>query len=91
MLDYTSGKRNRLYTATFRNGNVVSSDIRPEPKRDPKAWVPVAARDLRAVLDPISGLIFPDKGAEYVRARCRFSTANRAQIWCCRKRGAGRF
>lgn len=61
VLDYTSGKRNRLYTATFRNGNVVSSTIQPEPRRDPKAWVPVSSRDLRAVLDPISGLIFPTK------------------------------
>ena len=61
LLDYTNGKRQRLYEVDFRNGNVGSTAIRPQPKRDPDTWIPVSARDLRAVLDPISGLIFPAK------------------------------
>ena len=58
VLSYTKGKRNRLYEVNFRNGNVTSTSTRPEPRR-PRNWVPVTAKDLRRVLDPISGVIFP--------------------------------
>lgn len=57
-LAYTKGKRTRLYEVKFRNGDVTSTSTRPEPRR-PRNWVPVTAKDLRKVLDPISGLIFP--------------------------------
>ncbi|MDI7862591.1 DUF3108 domain-containing protein [Rhizobiaceae bacterium n13] len=58
VLSYTKGKRNRLYTVNFRNGNVTSTSTKPEPRR-PRNWVPVTQRDLRKVLDPISGIIIP--------------------------------
>ena len=59
LLNYTSGKKTRIYEVGFRNGNVTSTAIRPEPRRNPKTWVAVTESDLRAVLDPISGVIFP--------------------------------
>lgn len=58
LLSYTKGKRNRLYEVNFSNGNVTSTSTKPEPRR-PRNWVPVTQRDLRKVLDPISGVIFP--------------------------------
>ncbi len=58
-LTYSSGKKTRIYRVNFNGGRVVSSSISPEPKR-PDGWVPVTARHLRAVLDPISGLVFPE-------------------------------
>lgn len=59
-LYYKSGKKARTYEVNYRNGNIVSTTTKPEPRR-PKSWIPVTDSDLRAVLDPVSGLIFPDK------------------------------
>ncbi len=58
-LIYTSGKRTRTYTVNFSGSRVSSTSISPEPKR-PEGWVPVTSRQLSQVLDPISGLIFPE-------------------------------
>jgi hypothetical protein len=55
---YKSGKRSRAIDVTFRNGNVITANMTP-PRRKPKNWVPVSSADMRAVLDPISGLIIP--------------------------------
>lgn len=58
-LTYSSGKKTRVYKVNFNGGRVVSNSISPEPVR-PDGWVPVTARHLRSVLDPISGLVFPE-------------------------------
>jgi hypothetical protein len=58
-VNYKSGKRSRAIDVTFRNGNVITASMVP-PRRKPKNWVPVSNADMRAVLDPISGLIIPD-------------------------------
>jgi hypothetical protein len=58
-LVYSSGKKTRVYKVNFAQGRVTSNTISPEPKR-PKEWVPVTASQLTSVLDPISGLIFPE-------------------------------
>jgi hypothetical protein len=52
-------KRTRVYDVVYSNGDVTETTITPEPKRDPATWVPVTPKDLRSVLDPLSGLIFP--------------------------------
>jgi hypothetical protein len=57
-LVYRNGKRTRIYDVTYRNGNVTETTVKPEPRR-PENWVPVTEKDLRAVLDPLSGLVFP--------------------------------
>lgn len=57
-LYYKSGKRARTYEVRYRNGNIVSTTVRPE-RRPPKNWIDVKPGDMRSVLDPISGLIFP--------------------------------
>lgn len=58
-LVYSAGKRTRVYDVEYSNGNVTETTIKPEPKRNPKTWVPVTDQDLHSVLDPLSGLIFP--------------------------------
>ena len=59
-LVYTQGKKTRTYDVAYKNGNVVSSTIKPEPTSRPSSWIPIGDGDLQAVLDPLSGLIFPD-------------------------------
>ena len=61
-LVYKDGKRVRTYDVVYRNGNVTSTTVKPEPKPRPDNWVEVKDRDLRSVLDPISGLIIPAGG-----------------------------
>jgi hypothetical protein len=58
-LVYSAGKRTRVYDVEYRNGDVTETTVKPEPKRNPKNWIPVTDNDLRSVLDPLSGLIFP--------------------------------
>lgn len=58
-MNYKSGKRSRAIDVTFRNGNVINASMTP-PRRKPKNWIPVSNADMRAVLDPISGLIIPE-------------------------------
>ncbi|WFR94902.1 DUF3108 domain-containing protein [Rhizobium tumorigenes] len=57
-LNYKSGRKQHTYDVLYRDGNVTSSTTTPEPHR-PQNWIPVAEGDLRSVLDPVSGLIFP--------------------------------
>lgn len=57
-LYYKSGRKQHTYDVVYHDGNVTSTTTTPEPHR-PKNWIPVAEGDLRSVLDPISGLIFP--------------------------------
>lgn len=58
-LVYRTNKKTQTYDVKYRNGNVVSTVIKPEPKKRPKTWIPIGDGDLRSVLDPLSGLIFP--------------------------------
>lgn len=57
-LYYKSGKKQHTYDVVYSGGSVTSTTTTPEPHR-PKNWIPVAPGDLRSVLDPIAGLIFP--------------------------------
>lgn len=57
-LDYKSGKRASTYEVLFSDGNVVETRVKPERPK-PKSWVPVKAKDLQAVLDPIGALLIP--------------------------------
>jgi len=56
---YKTNKKTQIYDVQYRNGNVVSTTVKPEPKARPETWVPVSDSDLRSVLDPLSGMIFP--------------------------------
>jgi hypothetical protein len=60
-MSYRSGKKARAISVTFRNGNVVRASMEPKRTPLPKNWVPVTSRDMRNVLDPLSGLIIPAK------------------------------
>lgn len=57
-LYYKSGRKEHTYDVVYHDGNVTSTTTTPEPRR-PKSWIPITDGDLRSVLDPISGLIFP--------------------------------
>ncbi|WP_165216458.1 DUF3108 domain-containing protein [Affinirhizobium pseudoryzae] len=67
-LVYTQGKKTRVYDIAYRNGDVVSSTIKPEPGSRPPTWVPVSDGDLQSVLDPLSGMVFPE-GAQICPSR----------------------
>nr|WP_275791174.1 DUF3108 domain-containing protein [Rhizobium gei] len=56
--NYQTGKKRRAISVRFRNGDVVSASMTP-PRKIPKNWVPVTKADMRDVVDPLSGLIFP--------------------------------
>jgi hypothetical protein len=58
-LVYKLGKRTRIYDVVYRNGDVTDTTIKPEPRRNPDNWIPVTPSDLKSVLDPLSGLIYP--------------------------------
>ncbi len=58
-LVYTTKKKTQTYDVQYRNGNVVSTTVKPEPKARPDSWIPIKDADLRSVLDPLSGMIFP--------------------------------
>jgi hypothetical protein len=58
-LVYRMGKRTRTYDVVYKNGDVTETTVKPEPRRNPQTWIPVTEKDLHAVLDPLSGLIFP--------------------------------
>lgn len=58
-LVYSSGKKTSTYKVHFNKGRVVSNSIAPQPRR-PSEWVPVDPAQLVSVLDPVSGLIFPE-------------------------------
>ncbi|MDK1375154.1 MULTISPECIES: DUF3108 domain-containing protein [unclassified Sinorhizobium] len=60
-MSYRSGRKSRAISVTFRNGNVVRASMTPKRTPLPKNWVPVTSRDMRNVLDPLSGLIIPGK------------------------------
>jgi hypothetical protein len=55
---YQTGKKGRAIDVRFRNGDVMSASMKPA-RRIPKNWVPVTKADMRNVVDPLSGLIFP--------------------------------
>lgn len=59
-LVYKSNNKVQTYDVRYRNGDVVKAEIRPTPKRKPRNWIDVTDRDLKSVLDPISGMIVPD-------------------------------
>jgi hypothetical protein len=59
-LQYRKGKRHRLFETEFKDGDVVSTRIEPQRDRSrQKNWVPVTPEDLKAVTDPLAGLIQP--------------------------------
>ncbi|WP_026620215.1 hypothetical protein M728_002557 [Ensifer sp. WSM1721] len=58
-MSYRSGRKERAINVSFRNGNVVHASMVPKRNPLPKNWVPVTGRDMRNVLDPLSGLIIP--------------------------------
>jgi hypothetical protein len=56
---YSSGRKAQRTDIEFRNGNVKSTTHDPERKARVADWVPLSDKDLRSVLDPLSGLLFP--------------------------------
>lgn len=59
LVSYSSGKDTHRIEIQFSNGNVRSATNTPKTKETAEDWVPLSAEDMRAVLDPLSGLVFP--------------------------------
>lgn len=59
LVSYTSGKKKSRTEVSFRNGNVTATSEEPKEKPHGKDWVALSNADLKAVLDPVSGLIVP--------------------------------
>lgn len=59
-LQYRKGDRHRRYEAEFKDGDVIATRIEPprDRSRQPN-WIPVTPDDLKAVTDPLAGLIQP--------------------------------
>jgi hypothetical protein len=57
---YKYGRRVRTFETRFEGGNVVSSIVEPKQKKR-KGWVEVTPEDMRAVTDPIAGLVIPSQ------------------------------
>lgn len=55
---YKYGKRHRSFETTFASGKVTASRVEPKPRRR-KNWIPTMPGDLRAVTDPVAGLVIP--------------------------------
>jgi hypothetical protein len=55
---YRYGRRVRTFETRFEGGNVISSIVEPQQKKR-KGWVAVTPEDMRAVTDPIAGLVIP--------------------------------
>lgn len=60
MVAYSSGKDAQRIEIEFRNGNVKSTVNTRKREATAADWVPLSDQDMRAVLDPLSGLVFPD-------------------------------
>jgi hypothetical protein len=55
---YRYGKRSRRFETEFKAGDVVSTIVEPLPAlRRRKNWVPIRPEHLRAVTDPVAGLV----------------------------------
>lgn len=60
-LSYTSDKRSYSSTVAFRSGRVETAEVAPKITRRKADYVPVKPSELRAVVDPLSGLMIKAK------------------------------
>jgi hypothetical protein len=59
-INYTTGKKSRTFDVEYDlKGNVVKAQMVPPRNPLPADWVGVNKKDLAAVVDPVSSLIFP--------------------------------
>ncbi|OCW58263.1 hypothetical protein AWJ14_21465 [Hoeflea olei] len=68
LVAYTSGNKRQRTEISYRNGAVVKTVNKPEARTQGADWVPLDKRDLRSVVDPLSGMIFPAGAAECPRS-----------------------
>lgn len=64
-LDYSSGKKKQKTTVRMEGGNVVSTQNDPPPKRR-HGWIPVEAKDLVGVVDPLTATMVQAKSLDDV-------------------------
>lgn len=80
LVAYTSDKKKHRTEIIFKNGDVHSTINEPEPKTRGSDWVPLLKGDLRKVLDPLSGLVFPAGSAVCPRSLPIFDGEARATL-----------
>ena len=80
-LNYVSGKKNKSTRIGFSGGSVVSTQNVP-PVRPKGEWIEVQAAQLKAVSDPLTGMVVradePWRGVQ--AARCGCLTGRRGRI-----------
>ncbi|MGV8939137.1 MAG: DUF3108 domain-containing protein [Allorhizobium sp.] len=79
-LVYKSGKSVKTYEVRYSRGNVTGSDMQPAPGAPPENWIPVTQADLKAVLDPIGGLIVSQSEAPCPRTVPIFDGESRMDL-----------
>jgi hypothetical protein len=77
---YSSGRKAQRTDIEFNNGNVKSATNAPERRKKGPDWVPLSAKDLRAVLDPLSGMVFPAGGGVCPRSLPIFDGQSRVTL-----------
>lgn len=80
VVNYTSGKKKERTEITYRDGNVRSATQTPPPKKRGDNWIPLGKDDLKGVLDPISGMIFPVGSPVCPRTLPMFDGETRADL-----------
>ena len=79
-LVYKTNRKVQTYDVRYSNGDVTKAEITPEPKERPSNWIEVSESDLKAVLDPISGMIVPDGGDVCRRTLAIFDGESRMDL-----------
>jgi len=59
LVSYSTGRHSHRTQVEFSDGNVKSAINTPKRKKTSADWVPLTAEDMRMVLDPLSGMVFP--------------------------------
>ena len=80
MVSYSSGKSAKKTEIEFRNGNVKSTVTTPKRRAPGADWVQLTDADLRAVLDPLSGLVFPGRSKVCPRSLPIFDGQSRVTL-----------
>ncbi|MFC5385651.1 DUF3108 domain-containing protein [Aquamicrobium segne] len=67
--EYVSAKKPSLVDIRFANGTVVSTQVKPAPKKRGKDWVALQEAHLRAAIDPIASTMVRADSIDHVCGR----------------------
>lgn len=85
LVDYASGEKTYRTEIIFHHGNVKSVTNRPKRLETSGDWVPLSTDDMRAVLDPLSAMVFPAGSKVCPRSLPIFDGQSRVTLHLTRK------